>query len=455
MLRKLSALISLFLVSLTTYAQISDSVALRSIYSETLENSKAYNWLRDLTTTCPGRLAGSDAAAKAVEWAKKTMIEAGADSVYLQEVMVPHWVRGAKETGTIIEANGKKQSVPVIALGNSVGTPKEGITANIIEVHNFDELKALGTEKVKGKIVFYNHPFDEKFINTFEAYGEAVEYRWAGPSEAARYGAVGTIVRSMTNAQDDFPHTGAMHYYDSLPKLPCIAISTNGANLLSSIIRANKETKFYMQTNCQMLDSVKSYNVIGEIFGKSKRDEVIVVGGHLDSWDNCSGAHDDGAGVVQSIEILRTMKALKMTPERTIRVIAFMNEENGAKGGKTYAANLNGEKHVAAIESDAGAFLPVGFGLNMKEEKRELIRKWIPLFRPYGLWNFDNDGDGTDISFMEKYDIPCIGLNVNSQRYFDYHHAASDTIDKVNKRELLLGSASMAALAYLIAMHGL
>ncbi len=422
-----------------------------------LENSKAYEWLYDLTENIGPRLAGSKEAGTAVEWAKQKMIEAGADSVYLQPVMVPHWVRGGKEKAFILEAGGNRQEVKVVALGNSVGTSKDGLTATIIEVHDFDELKKFGPELIAGKIVFYNHPFDQKFINTFDAYGEAVGYRWAGPSEAARYGAVGTIVRSMTNLIDDVPHTGGMHYNDSLPKIPCIAISTVGANLLSRIVKANKETKFFMQTNCEMLDSVLSYNVIGEIRGSEKANDIIVVGGHLDCWDNCKGAHDDGAGIVQSIEIIRTFKALNIRPKRTIRIIAFMNEENGLRGGRTYAANINEKKenHIAAIESDAGAFLPLGFGLNMPEEKKKKVQKWAPLFLQYGLYNFSGEGDGSDISPMEKFNIPCIGLHVNSQRYFDYHHAATDSIDKVNKRELILGSAAMGSLVFLLAEYGL
>ena len=447
-----------FVSSITSFAQKSDSLSIRTIFNETLENSKAYEWLYDLTENIGGRLAGSPQAAKAVEWAKSKMIDAGADTVYLEPVMVPHWIRGEKEKGVVVESNGNRQELPIIALGNSVATPKDGLKAMVIEVHDFDELKKLGKENIAGKIVFYNHPFDEKFVNTFDAYGEAVKYRWAGPSEAARLGAIATICRSMTNVLDDYPHTGAMRYNDSLPKIPAVAISTNGANLLSRILKANKATQFYLQTNCQMLDSVLSFNVIGEIRGSQFPNEVVVVGGHLDSWDICKGAHDDGAGVVQSINIIQTLNALSIRPNRTIRIIAFMNEENGLRGGRTYAANSEkrkNEKHVAAIESDAGGFLPLGFGLNMKEENKLKVQRWAPLFLPYGIYNFSGEGDGADISSLEKYDIPCIGLHVNSQRYFDYHHAASDTFDKVNKRELNLGSAAMAALAFLLAQYGL
>lgn len=447
----------LFSLFISANAQNKDSIVIKRIFDETLLNGNAYQWLYDLTENIGPRLAGSKEAGTAVEWAKQKMIEAGADTVYLEDVMVPHWVRGAKENAYIIEAGGNKQTVQVIALGNSISTPKEGLTANIIEVQNFDELEKFGRAMVEGKIVFYNHPFDERFVNTFEAYGEAVKYRWKGPSEAARYGAVGSICRSMTNAIDDYPHTGAMRYNDSIPKIPCVAISTVGANLLSKIVKANKDVKFFMQTNCEMKDSVLSYNVIGEVRGSEKPNEYVVVGGHLDSWDNCKGAHDDGAGIVQSIQIIKTLKSLNMRPKRTIRIVAFMNEENGLRGGRTYSDNvgLKKEEHVAAIESDAGGFLPLGFGLNMPEKKKAKIQKWAPLFLEYGIYNFSGEGDGADISALEKHNIPLIGLHVNSQRYFDYHHAASDTIDKVNKRELLLGSAAMGSLAFLLAEYGL
>ena len=457
MIKTVFSSVLLLLISLSAFSQTNDSLIIRKIYTETLENGKAYDWLRELTGEIGGRLSGSPEAAKAVEWAKKKMIEAGADTVFLQPVMVPHWVRGGKETAYILEANGNKSPVPICALGNSISTPKEGISAQVIEINDFSQLAKLGVENIKGKIVFYNHPFKEFFQNTFHAYGESVAYRWAGPSEAARYGAIATVCRSMTNASDNYPHTGAMHYNDSLPKIPCCAISTNAADLLSKIIHANNSTKFFYKQECHFLDSVLSYNVIGEIKGEEFPDEYIAIGGHLDSWDLGTGAHDDGAGVVQCIEIIRTLKASNIKPKRTIRSIAFMNEENGLRGGKTYAAiaELKKEKHIAAIESDAGGFLPLGFGLSMTEEKKAKIQKWAPLFLPYFVYNFTNEGDGADISPLKKLDVPCIGLEVNSQRYFDYHHAANDTFDKVNKRELLLGSAAMSALAYMLAFYGL
>ena len=345
-----------------------------------------------------------------------------------------------------------------MCIGRIIATPAKGITAQVIEVNTFEELKQLGEEKIKGKIVFFNHPFETKFINTFNAYGEAVEYRWRGPSEAARYGAVASIVRSMTLSQDDYPHTGAMHYADSVEKIPCCAISTNGANLLSSIMKADKKATFYLQMNCASLDSVLSYNVIGELRGKEFPDEYITVGGHLDSWETGDGAHDDGAGVVQSIEVIRTFKALGLRPKRTIRAVAFMNEENGTKGGRKYAAEAKrkNEKHIAALEADAGGTAPFGYGLEMSVEKKKKVKEWAPLFLPYNLWNFDEDHGGADISYLQKeLEVPQFGLMVESQRYFDFHHAASDTFDKINKRELLLGAASLAAMIHLLCDHGL
>jgi carboxypeptidase Q len=456
MIKKISLLFAVF-IPLLCNGQSNDSLIFKKIYTEALVNGKAYDWLRELTTDIGARLSGSPQAAKAVEWAKKKMLEAGADNVFLQEVMVPHWVRGAKEVGTIIEENGNKTNVPICALGNSIATSSKGISAEVVEINDFSQLEKLGVENIKGKIVFYNHPFNEAFVNTFEAYGNSVGYRWAGPSDAAKYGAIATVCRSMTNASDDNPHTGSMRYKDSIPQVPCCAISTNAADLLSRILRANKKTKFYFKQECHFLDSVLSYNVVGEIKGSQFPDEYITIGGHLDSWDLGTGAHDDGAGIVQSIEAIRTLKAANIKPKRTIRAVAFMNEENGLRGGRKYAAiaEEKKEKHVAAMESDAGGFLPQGFGLNMNAERKTKVKSWAPLFLPYGVYNFNGDGDGADISPLEKLGVALLGLEVNSQRYFDYHHAANDTFDKVNKRELLLGAAAMTAMAYMIAFYGL
>ena len=446
----------LILFCLRSSGQHSDSLTIRKFFNEALSNSIAYKNLDKLVNTVGGRLSGSPEAAKAVEWARQAMIDAGADTVWLQEVWVPHWVRGEKEKGMIRDGASMK-SLPVCALGMSIATPDWGITAPVVEVRTFDELKKLGSENIKGKIVFYNHPFDQTFINTFEAYGEAGKYRWAGASEAARYGAVASIVRSMAIDLDDFPHTGSMGYNDSLPKIPAAAISTKGAEMLSAILKANPAAQFYLKQSCQTLDSVLSYNVIGEIKGSEYPGEIIDVGGHLDSWETGKGAHDDGAGVAQSIEVLRLFKSTGVKPKRTIRAIAFMNEENGLKGGKKYGevAEMKKENHIAAMESDAGGFTPHGFGLNMKKEQREKILKWKNIFLQYGLWSWDGEGDGADISPMTDKGVPGIGLAVDSQRYFNIHHAARDNMDMVSRRELELGAASMAGLIFLISEYGL
>ncbi len=457
-MKKTLSLLLFVACTYTGYGQETDSSMVNKIYSEILNNSKAYDWLRSLCFDVGHRLSGSSGAEKAVVFTEKIFKEAGADSVWLQEVMVPHWVRGDKEVGVIIDSKNTSQNVPTLALGRSVATPEAGIKADVIEVYDFDELKKLGEEKIKGKIVFFNHPFNQSYINTFAAYSEAGKYRWSAPSEAARYGAVATICRSMTNVEDDFPHTGAMGYNDSLPKIPCAAISTNAANLLSKIIKADSKTQFFLKMNCATLDSVLSYNVIAEMRGSEFPDEFISVGGHLDSWDVGHGAHDDGAGVMQGIEIIRTFKAINIKPKRTIRVVAWMNEENGVMGGKVYAdeALRKVEKHIAAIESDAGASMPYGFGLDMEAAKQEKVKSWASLFRRYNVWNFDYEHGGTDIGPLQKHlNTPLIGLVVESQRYFDYHHAASDTFDKINKRELDLGAAAMGAMVYLLCQYGL
>ncbi len=457
-MKKVFSLLLLTVQLLNADAQESDSLVMRKIYTEILNNGRAYEWLRELTQDVGARLSGSPEADKAVDFTKKIFEESGADTVWLQEVMVPHWVRGQKETARIIDSKNNQTEVPVLALGRSIATPRDGLMAPVIEVKNFDELHKLGKENISGKIVFFNHAFDETHINAFYAYAQAVKYRWAGPSEAARYGAVASICRSMTFAQDDYPHTGAMRYNDSLPQIPCATISTNGANLLSKTLTADPETKFYLQMNCQTLDSVKSYNVIAEIKGAAFPEEYISVGGHLDSWDVGEGAHDCGGGVVQSIEVIRTLKSLGIKPGRTIRAVAWMNEENGLMGGEKYAeqAFIKKEKHVAAIESDAGVFTPYGFGLDMEERKRDIIKSWAPLFRTYLVWNFDYQYGGADIGPLKEHlNTPLLGLAVDSQVYFDYHHAANDTFDKINKRQLNLGAAAMASMAYLLSKYGL
>lgn len=434
-----------------------DSIQIRRIYNESLTNPKAYHWLEYLCKKIGGRLAGSPQSQAAVEFTKQILDTLGLDKVYLQEVMVPHWVRGEKETAKIL--NSKRLGnvdFRVCALGNSVGTGEKGVVAEVIEVNSLEALEKLGTAKIQGKIVFFNRPMDATLIRTFEAYGKAGEYRRSGPSEAAKYGAIGVIVRSLTTRIDDFPHTGSLNYKPNIAQIPAIAISTKGANLLSSILRDEPKLQFYFQTNCQKYSDKLSYNVIGEIKGSQFPDEIMVVGGHLDSWDTGEGAHDDGAGCVQSMEVLRLFKSLNIKPKRTIRCVLFANEENGLRGGRKYAevAEERKENHIAAIESDAGGFVPRSLGVSEDKGKYEVVKKWEKLFEEY-MVEIVKGGGGADISPLRSQGTILMSLQPDSQRYFDYHHTEIDTFDKVNLRELQLGAAAMASLLYLIAEYGL
>ena len=319
------------------FSQSSEELQLKAIYQSVLTKGQGYQWLDYLSNQIGHRLSGSDNAEKAVQYTKAQLETLGLDRVFLQEVMVPKWVRGAKETAYIKDGKNKIE-VPICALGGSIATPKKGLLAPVIEVHSIKELESLGTA-LKGKIVFYNRPMDAEQIETFKAYGHCVDQRSSGAREAAKYGAVGTIVRSMNLRFDDFPHTGNQSYGD-LPQaqwIPTAAISTNGADLLSKKLKENPQLQFYFKQSCEQMADVLSYNVVGELKGSETPENIMVVGGHLDSWDLADGSHDDGAGVVQSMEALRILKQLNFKPKNTIRVVLFMNEENGNRGGKKYA----------------------------------------------------------------------------------------------------------------------
>ncbi|HNV30105.1 MAG TPA: M20/M25/M40 family metallo-hydrolase [Cyclobacteriaceae bacterium] len=444
-------------VNLTAFAQSSDEGTIKQLFDEALSKGKSYEMLYDLSVNIGPRLSGSPGAAASVEWSRHRMEDFGFDSVWLQPVMVPHWVRGMKEIGRI---NSKKMGtveVNVCSLGGSVGTGPSGIAASVVEVKSFDELKSLGTKGVQGKIVFFNRPMDPTKINTFSAYGGAVEQRASGASEAAKYGAVAVLVRSMGSNLEDYPHTGSMRYAPNIVKIPALAISTRQAELLSKLLKDEKDVQFYMENHSVTLEDAPSFNVVGEIRGREFPKEIIVVGGHLDSWDLGQGAHDDGAGCVQSIEVLRLFNAIGYKPKRTIRAVMFMNEENGLRGGIKYAelAEKNKENHIAAIESDRGGFVPRGFTVPSEEKAKAKVRSWKPLLEPYGLSDFSQEGGGADIGPLANQGVALIGFLPDSQRYFNYHHTAEDTIDKVDKRELELGAASMAALVYLIDKYGL
>ncbi|MBS1921169.1 MAG: M20/M25/M40 family metallo-hydrolase [Bacteroidetes bacterium] len=455
-MRKLIMLAVLFFISVNLLAQNEDSVFIRSIANEILINGKAYDNLHYLTKKIGGRLSGSPGMVNAEKWGLKTMQESGADKAWLQECMVPHWVRGGKDEAEAKYNGTAKKTLHVTALGNSIGTGGKEVKANVIEVKNFDDLEAKKDE-LKDKIVFYNYHFNPTFIQTFWSYGDAVRYREFGASRAAKYGAVAVIVRSMTHSTDNFPHTGAMEYDSVYPKIPAAAIGLQDADWLNDQLQKTS-VKISLTTFAHFLPDTIGHNVIGELTGSEFPDEFITIGGHLDSWDLAEGAHDDGTGVTQTIEILRAFKSLGYKPKHSIRFVLFMNEENGLRGGTKYAeeAKAKNEKHIFAMESDAGGFTPRGFSFGGSAAQLEKVRNWTSLLLPYGVYQITRGGGGADISPLSKtFGTPVSELNPDSQRYFDYHHAANDVFENVNKRELNLGAINMAAFIYLVDKYGL
>lgn len=439
-----------------------DETVIREIFDEALSHGECYENLRVLCKDVGGRLSGSPEAAKAVAWGKKLMDDYGFDKVYLQEIEVPHWVRGNIEEAKCYryDAGGDEiflKNLNVCALGHSIGTDGKTLTGEVIEVHHLEELEQLGREQLEGKIVFFNRPMDEKHINTFHAYGGCVDQRSVGANESGKFGAVGVIVRSMNLRLDDYPHTGVMRYEDGARQIPAVAISTNDAETLSKWLKESEDPVMVdLRLNCEMLGTAKSHNVIGEITGSEHPDKIILFGGHLDSWDLGEGAHDDGAGVVQSVEVLRIFKSMNLKPKHTIRAVLFMNEENGNNGGLAYARMVKEkqEVHIAAIETDRGGFSPRGFSIDAGPNEVKHLQQYRALLEPYGLHYFEPGYGGVDIGPLKDQDVILIGLVPDSQRYFDHHHAATDVFEGVNKRELELGAASMAALVFLIDKYG-
>ncbi len=441
---------SLLLFGMAAFAQTQeDSIQFRNISTEILNNGKGYNELRELTKTIGHRLSGSEAYEKSVQWAAQKLRDAGADKVWLQEVMIPVWERG-KESLHIKASDGSWKSLKMLSLGNSEGTGGKDISGEIIMVKSMEEYEKLPAEKVKDKILFFNYPFSQSFIETFKGYGDAAKYRTTAASLTAKKGGKFAIIRSLSSAFDDVPHTGAMRYEENISKIPAVAIGSTTADELEALLKKQKITA-KLNSNCGMKGEKLSHSVIGEITGK-KDQSVIVVGGHLDSWDVGEGAHDDGAGIVQSIEVLRTFKKLGIQNNHTIRVVCFANEENGVKGGIQYGKTVKekNEKHLFAIESDAGGFAPRGIALDMDDSKRKQIQSWLELFLPYGVYNFEERFSGTDLYPLHDMGIPAAELMPDSQRYFDIHHTEEDTFEKVNRRELLLGATAMTQIIYMI-----
>lgn len=435
---------------------LDDTKVIKQLFDEALTTRETYSLLDHLCNNIGHRLSGSEGAAKAVEWTEKVMTDYGFDKVYKQDLFVPNWKRGDKEVARII--GDSKGELSVLALGMSVATPAEGLTAEVVEVQGLDEVESLGRDKIEGKIVFYNRATDQRHIATGAAYGGAVDQRSAGPATAAKYGAVGVVIRSVGTAYDDVPHTGVTSYKDDIPKIPAAALGFHSADRLTEALKQNPDTKLFLKMTCQTLEDAPSHNVIGELTGSEFPDEIITIGGHLDSWDVGQGAHDDGAGCMQSIQVLRLFQKLGIKPKRTIRAVMFMNEENGTRGGNKYAeiAEENKENHLIALESDAGAYSPRGFGVTAEDATLEKFRTWLPHFDQNTITYVKKGGGGVDIGPLHRtLGTPTIGFIPDSQRMFDLHHSPNDVFSTVHPRELELGTASIAGLIYLIDKYGL
>ena len=429
-------------------------IMIREIYSKALTSGHAYEDLRFLCKEIGARITGSTEAQMAIEWGQEKMNTYGLE-VTLQEIQVPHWERGTKEVFYYKTSNGTHLKLKGLALGGSIGT--EGtLRGNLIEFSSLDALKAAATELVKGKIVFINQPMDAKQIQTFKAYGGCYPLRGNSASIAAEKGAIGAVIRSLGLASDPHPHTGSMYYKDSIDKIPAAAICTADANKIHEFFKnnPNETMELVMEMDCRSFPDARSYNVLGEIKGTKYSDEIITVGGHLDSWDTGEGAHDDGAGIVHCLEAFRILKEMGYQPQHTLRLVFFMNEENGNKGGKTYAkwVKENKEKHFAAIESDRGGFAPRGFTCDGTEAQVEWLSSLAGIFKDYDLHVFEKGYGGVDIGPLKKSypGIPLFGFVPDSQRYFDMHHSPNDVFENVNKRELELGAAAIASFIYLL-----
>lgn len=414
----------------------------------------AYQSLKEILSVGP-RMTGSAQADAAVARMVDHMKALGFEHVRTEPTTVGHWIRGTHEEGAVVSRAGRTP-VQVRAIGNSIATPAGGITAKVIEVRSLKELESVG-DRARGRIVFFNGAMDPTHVDTFAAYGGAAWQRSGGAVAAARVGAIAAVVRSLQIEISEDPHTGTMSYDPAVPKIPAVTIATAAAERLSAQLRQDPDTEFSFTTSCETLPPVVSHNVMGELRGSERPDEVIVMGGHLDSWDLSPGAHDDGAGCAQSIEALRLIRELGLKPKRTIRVVLFMDEENGGTGGRDYAKapQRAGERHIAAIESDRGGFLPLGMGVGAKGETYDRIKAWEPLLQRVGLQWIRPGGGGVDIAPLGASGTILMGPVPDSQRYFEVHHSGIDTIDTVNARELELGAISMAMMAYLVSEEGL
>ncbi|MCE9595819.1 MAG: M20/M25/M40 family metallo-hydrolase [Planctomycetes bacterium] len=433
-------------------ALAAERATVEKIFAAELGEGRAHATLSGLIGAAPKRLSGSPGAARAVEWCRAEFERSKLDEVRLEKVMVPHWTRGANDSLVQVAADGTSRPLAMLALGGSIGTPKDGLTAEVIVVKSRDELATLG-DRAKGKFLFFDQPMDPREKSTFSAYGGAVWQRGHGAVEAAKVGAIGAIVRSMTLRLDDLPHTGSMRYDEGVAKVPAVAISTLAAEALAKDLGEGKSVRLKLKLDCATQDDVESANVIAEIRGREKPDEIVLIGAHLDAWDAGEGAHDDGAGCAHVIEAMRVLRSLDLKPRRTIRAVLFMNEENGLAGGREYArahaAEL--EHHVFALETDRGGFAPRGIGAG--PELKPALAPLVALLEPWGAGTWYEGDGGADISTLQPAGVPLGEMLPEDARYFDYHHCARDVLGEVDERELALGAATVAATAFLVADH--
>ncbi len=440
------------LISFQVFSQDSISIQIKNIYSNALTVDVAYKQLEKLCKEAPGRLIGTPNSFKAVELMQKYLNEFGYDTVFLQKFTSPAWI--CHSASASIFYNGEQIELTIDALGPSASTPKEGVTAEIVEVFSLEEVMELGKEKIEGKIVFYNRPFDNTLFNTFRGYSGAVDQRYQGPSVARDYGAIASITRSATGRMDDNPHTGSCGMREN--KIPAVAISTMDAEFLHNALAKEPNLQITLKVDAEDIVT-NTYNLIADIKGSEKPDEYIVVGGHIDAWHNTEGAHDNGVGCLQATEVLRLFKESGIRPKRSIRAIMYMDEELYQSGGKAYKkySEENNIKNYFAMESDAGGFTPRFFTINASDEIIKKIQAYTPYLNAYGVEKIIKGGSGVDIGPLKELGVPLSGYRPDWQRYFDMHHCAYDTFDKINFREMQLGSGAMTVLIYLIDKYDL
>jgi len=422
----------------------------KKISDEIFVNGTAYNNLSELTKGVGPRFSATPGYAKATEWAERKLKEAGAENIWKQEVRVPVWVRG-RESLQIKTASGEWKNIRMLSFGNSEGTKGKDLIGDILMVNDVHEWVNLKSIDVKDKIVFVNYPIDQTIVNTVDSYLIAAKSKLLSASVIGQKGAKALIIRSLTTASNDIPHAKQIYYEpDDKAKIPAVTIGVKSADELEKLLK-KQTVKAKLNMSAESKGETINHNIIGEIPGK-KDSKVIVLGAQLDSWDFAEGAHDDGSGVVQCLEVLRTFKALGLDNNHTIRVVLYANSENGGQGRESYAAYVKkkGEKHILALGTDSGGYSPRGFSLDMSPQRRRLVYPWKQYFLPYGVYDFDQTDAIQDIAPLKKLDIPLIEMVVDTQKYFDYHHSAEDTFDKVNKRELLLGAIVMTQMVFII-----